>query len=229
MRVHYHHWDVALFECKQSTGHTIFCLPVCMIHAYSKNQSPASDPLKLSISEGNRGYRFELLTNKQIHLGLLDTIPVASIRPAEKSFWYLILRRFYVGLEVLSDPTMMAIPADGDHSSNQRPMVSPPNTEGNTWDLDSAPPPIVLQPNPIVLQHGTATAIDNSIANLLSEGFDDDPRQCTHHDIPQPLRTLSPSTPNPPVNPDNLNNIQTSRIDLDALERKICSIGKKID
>jgi len=123
---------------------------------------------------------------------------------------------------------MTAIPADGDRFSDQRPMVSPPNTEGNTWYLDSAPPPIVLQPNPIVLQRGTATAVDNSIANLLSEGFDDDPCRRTHHDIPRPLLT-SPNTPNPPVNPDNQNNIQTSQIDLDALERKILRIGEKIN
>ncbi len=95
--------------------------------------------------------------------------------------------------------------------------------------IDSAPPPIVLSPNPIVLQRGTVTAVDNSVANLLSAGFDDDPRRRTHHDILRPLPTSSPDTPNPPVNPDNLNDTQSSRIDLDALERKIRRIGEKID
>jgi len=70
---------------------------------------------------------------------------------------------------------MMAILANGDCSSDQRPRVSPPNTEGNTWALSLAPPSIALHPILINLQHGTDHAVERSVAKTFLEGFDDDP------------------------------------------------------
>ena len=124
---------------------------------------------------------------------------------------------------------MTAILADGERPSDQQTVVPPPNNEGNIRELVSAPPPIVPQPNPIALLHGTDTAVENPVANSPSERFDDNPRRRTHHDLPPPLLTLPPDTLHLPVNPTTINDSPSSRIDLDALERKIRSIGEKID
>ncbi len=108
-------------------------------------------------------------------------------------------------------------------------MVSPPNTEGNTWALSLAPPSIALHPILINLQRGTDHAVERSVAKTFLEGFDDDPRQCIYHDLPPPPFTLSPATPNSSANSNNLPATQPSRCDLDALEWKIHSIGKWIN
>jgi len=70
---------------------------------------------------------------------------------------------------------MAAILAYGNCTSDQRPMMFPSNTEGNTWALSSVPPSIALHPILINLQHGTDKAVERSIAKTFSEGFNDDP------------------------------------------------------
>jgi len=106
-------------------------------------------------------------------------------------------------------------------SPDQRPMVSPSNIEGNTWASSSAPLSIALAPIPINLQHGTEHTVEQSIAKPFSEGFNNDPHQWTHHELPLLLLTLSLDTPDFPASPNNSTAFQPSRCKLDALECKI--------
>jgi len=140
---------------------------------------------------------------------------------SKKLFWYLILCEFYVGLAVFSDFTMKAISADGDGSPDRRPIVSPSNIEGNTWALSPASPPIASHPTLIDLQRGTEHAVERSVAKTSSDGFDDDPRRRTHHELPLPLLPPSTDTLTFPASPINSTATQPRRHNLDALERKI--------
>jgi len=126
--------------------------------------------------------------------------------------------------------TMTAISAEGGTLPDPFTIVEAPTLSGDILvQVDQAPHPNLAQ-IPTVTQRGTQPAVETTVAPTKFQRIDDDRRD--HHPHDDPTSSTTPLS-SPPLSPNTTSPLRTDskpcRVDLDALERKIRSIGERID
>ncbi len=125
---------------------------------------------------------------------------------------------------------MTAISAEGGTLPDPFTIVEAPTLGGDILvQVDRALHPNLAQ-IPTVTQRGTQPAVETTVALTEIQRIDDDRRD--HHPHDDPTSSTTPLS-SPPLSPNTTSPLRTDskpcRVDLDALERKIRSIGERID